>query len=26
VGLAIVIYVAGSMIWSGSQDVMKVLG
>lgn len=25
VGLAIVIYVAGSMIWSGSQDVMKVL-
>ena len=26
VGLAIVIYVAGSMIWSGSQDVMKILG
>lgn len=26
IGLAIVIYVAGSMIWSGSQDVMKVLG
>ena len=26
VGLAIVVYVAGSMIWSGSQDVMKVLG
>ena len=25
VGLAIVVYVAGSMIWSGSQDVMKVL-
>ena len=26
IGLAIVVYVAGSMIWSGSQDVMKVLG
>ena len=26
VGLAIVVHVAGSMIWSGSQDVMKVLG
>lgn len=26
VGLAIVIYVAISMVWSGSQDVMKVMG
>lgn len=26
IGLAIVIYVAGSMIWSGSHDVLKALG